>query len=327
MSNTTDPFVPALSRHKFTPCKEQPVFSHANKTAFTKTWEEYIFVAEDITNTQLEVSADDNASAYFYAFPDKIAEVTPLPGDKNYGGGQFRPCNPIPVIAELKKGYYRIHIQYENVNYPGTNAAQLEVKLNGQQIVLGLIKCGVEWPEENVPLSHPITWYETRQDANLTQFKYNTGTINALTLEEYHAIARVIFAEASNIESTQEVEMQAIASAMFNRLGNSKSRSYRNAILSMLEEGEFPNNDNWLSYGGSQYNLVVNDKYCDINKTSCKKLNRAVDALDFVITHGATIQYDSFRAGGTTPKPHVSIGGTDFHTNILYKDCRTNPEG
>ncbi len=57
--------------------------------------------------------------------------------DKDYGGGQFRPCDPIPVIAELKKGYYRIHIQYENVNYRGTNAARLEVKLGGKQVVVG----------------------------------------------------------------------------------------------------------------------------------------------------------------------------------------------
>ncbi len=139
MSNTTDPFVPALSRHTFTkkPSAEQPVFSHADKEAFTKTWDEYILVEKDITNAQLLVSADDNASAYLYAFPDKIAEVTPLTEDKDYGGGQFRPCDPIPVIAELKRGYYRIHIQYENVNYPGTNAARLEVKLNDKQVVIG----------------------------------------------------------------------------------------------------------------------------------------------------------------------------------------------
>lgn len=145
MSNTTDPFVPALDRHTFTPCvkkqgsekEPQPFFEHTDKDAFTETWNNYIFVAEDITNAQLVVSADDNASAYLYAFPDKIAEVTPLTEDKDYGGGQFRPCDPIPVIAELKKGYYRIHIQYENVNYPGANAARLEVKLDGKQVVVG----------------------------------------------------------------------------------------------------------------------------------------------------------------------------------------------
>lgn len=106
--------------------------------------------------------------------------------------------------------------------------------------------CRIDWPVKAVPPSYPITWYELRQDANAVQYCYNTGTISEITVDEFNAMARVIYAEAD----TKGAEMKAIASVMVNRLGNTKGNSYRNPLLSLLTEfGEIKDgkNPNWAS--------------------------------------------------------------------------------
>lgn len=139
MSNTTDSYVPLLARHEYTSggCSngshEQPSFNLSNAEAFTETWEGYIKVDADIENCVLKVSADDNACFFLYAFPDHKAELLPR-GPQGGGGYTDATSTPIP---QLKKGYYRAKVTYENIDYSGTNLARLDVLLNGNQIAIG----------------------------------------------------------------------------------------------------------------------------------------------------------------------------------------------
>lgn len=186
--------------------------------------------------------------------------------------------------------------------------------------------CRIDWPKKVTPLANPITWYEMRQDANAVRHRYNTGTISEITVDEFNAMARVIYAEAD----TKGAEMKAIASVMLNRLGNTKGNAYRNPLLSMLTEfGEIKNgkNPNWASVTDQQYAKVQGEKYKDIDRLSCEKLEEARKALNEVLTGGVTVPYDGFRTGGTTPKPHVTIGGTDFLTEKQYRTCTVKPAG
>ena len=140
-TNTTDPYVPALSRHIFTAggCSNgshnQPQFNESNG-AFTETWDGYIYVPETMDNVKLKVSADDNACFYLYAFPDNKAN---LPGRGPLGGGSYASAESTP-IAHLEKGYYRVNVTYENIDYPGANVSRLDVLLNGTQISIGQLE-------------------------------------------------------------------------------------------------------------------------------------------------------------------------------------------
>lgn len=140
-TNTTDPYVPALSRHIFTAggCSNgshnQPQFNESNG-AFTETWDGYIYVPETMDNVKLKVSADDNACFYLYAFPDNKAN---LPGRGPLGGGSYASAESTP-ISHLEKGYYRVNVTYENINYSGANVARLDVLLNGTQITIGQLE-------------------------------------------------------------------------------------------------------------------------------------------------------------------------------------------
>lgn len=142
MSNTTDSYVPLLARHEYTSggCSngshEQPSFNLSNAEAFTETWEGYIKVDADIENCVLKVSADDNACFFLYAFPDHKAELLPR-GPQGGGGYTDATSTPIP---QLKKGYYRAKVTYENIDYSGTNLARLDVLLNGTQITMGQLE-------------------------------------------------------------------------------------------------------------------------------------------------------------------------------------------
>lgn len=148
-TNTNDPYVPALSRHIFTAggCSsgshDQPSFSESSD-AFTESWDGYIYVPNDIDNCVLKVSADDNAQFYLYAFPDKVAD---LPGRGPMGGGNYESAESEP-IEHLKKGYYRVHVSYENIDYPKNNVARLEVLLNGSQISIGQLETHNKLTEE-----------------------------------------------------------------------------------------------------------------------------------------------------------------------------------
>ncbi len=327
MNYSIDPFVEATNEQSFVPLTEQPSFNIADAEPIANaTYIGYVYVPEDVTNATLKVGADDNATAFLYAFESLRARVDPLP-NAQYGGGQFRYSEEVVLAATLPKGYYRMQVTYTNVVLPESwqNIARLEVLLNGTQVQLGNLKCKVDFPENAIQLAHPITWYEKRQDAASVQYKYNTGTITHLTAAEYNAMVRVIFAESSN-HVDQDDEMRAIASVMLNRLGNSITLQYRDPVTSMLSEDEFPNPSNWPSYGGTQYNQVAEAKYCDVNQETCKKLNKAKAALDYVIANGVSVVYDGFRQGGTTNQPHVNIGGTSFLTTIQRRDCRTEPD-
>ncbi len=140
-TNTTDPYVPALSRHIFTAggCSSgthnQPCFNESSDS-FEETWDGYIYVPAPIENCVLKVSADDNASFYLHAFPDNVAN---LPGRGPLGGGNYESAESTP-IEHLKKGYYRVHVTYQNIDYPKANIARLDVLLNGTQISIGQLE-------------------------------------------------------------------------------------------------------------------------------------------------------------------------------------------
>lgn len=117
---------------------------------------------------------------------------------------------------------------------------------------------------------------------------------------------------------------------MLNRLGNTKGNAYRNPLLSMLTEfGEIKDgkNPNWASVTNQQYAKVEGEKYRDIDRLSCEKPEEARKALLEVLSGGVTVPYDGFRTAGTTPKPHVTIGGTDFLTEKQYRTCTVKPDG
>lgn len=162
-TNTSDPYVPALSRHIFTTggCSsgshDQPSFNESSD-AFTESWDGYIYVPNDIDDCVLTVSADDNAQFYLYAFPDKVAD---LPGRGPMGGGNYESAESEP-IEHLKKGYYRVHVSYENIDYPKNNVARLEVLLNGSQISIGQLEThnlltrdkALDWLNKYAPVNY-----------------------------------------------------------------------------------------------------------------------------------------------------------------------------
>ena len=117
---------------------------------------------------------------------------------------------------------------------------------------------------------------------------------------------------------------------MLNRLGNTKGNAYRNPLLSMLTEfGEIKDgkNSGWASVTDQQYAKVEGEKYRDIDRLSCEKLEEARKALLEVLSGGVTVPYDGFRTADTIPKPHVTIGGTDFLTEKQYRTCTVKPDG
>lgn len=151
MSNTKDTNVPALSRHVFTEggCSngthDQPCFNE-QAGAFTETWDGYIYVPESMENVKLTVAADDNACFYLHAFPDCKAELL---GRGPLGGGNYTSAESTP-IPMLKKGYYRVHVSYTNIDYPGKNIARLDVLLNGEQITIGQLETHNTLSEDEV---------------------------------------------------------------------------------------------------------------------------------------------------------------------------------
>lgn len=153
MSNTTDAYVPALSRHVFTEggCSDgthsQPCFNET-AGAFTETWDGYIYVPEAMENVKLKVSADDNACFYLHAFSEYKADLL---GRGPLGGGNYSSAESTP-IPMLKKGYYRVHVSYTNIDYPGKNLARLNVLLNDEQITIGQLETHNTLSEEEATL-------------------------------------------------------------------------------------------------------------------------------------------------------------------------------
>lgn len=147
-SNTQDVFVPDLPRHKFNvmaasgqgDMPAQPGFNIADKAACDYVWTGYIKIAADLQAPTIQVGADDWATFKLDAF-DTVAEVDrPTSQVGPAGGGQFY-TGSAKTLPDLGKGYYRVRVTYQNVNYTaGKNAARLEVKLNGAQINLGELK-------------------------------------------------------------------------------------------------------------------------------------------------------------------------------------------
>lgn len=152
-SNTNDPYVPALSRHIFTPggCSsgrhEQPYFNESS-TGFDEVWEGYILVPAPISNCILKVSADDNACFYLEAFEDYKAD---LPPRGPAGGGPYASAKSQP-IPHLEKGYYRAKVTFKNIDYPGANVARLEVLLNGEPVTFGQLETHNLLTEEQAQL-------------------------------------------------------------------------------------------------------------------------------------------------------------------------------
>ncbi len=97
----------------------------------------------------------------------------------------------------------------------------------------------------------------------------------------------------------------------------------------LTEFGEIKDgkNPDWASVTDQQYAKVEGEKYRDIDRLSCEKPEEARKALLEVLSGGVTIPYDGFRTAGTTPKPHVAIGGTDFLTEKQYRICSVKPDG
>ena len=229
--------------------------------------------------------------------------------------------------VQLIPGDYVIEINQENADYikgdPRFNVSKCKLTLTATKIAA---TCDVVWPLAPLPLGSPITWYEIRSDDNGVEYKYNTGTINKIFVEEFAAMARVIFAEAGTVGE----EMKAIASVMLNRLGNSRGgTAYRRPVLSMLDEFNQRNsaggNPNWTSVTDSQYASVEGDKCYNIDTPSCKKLKAAITALQEEIANGPSYPYDQMRTAGSAQGSHVTIGRTDFLTKRTYAVCDIKP--
>lgn len=149
-SNTTDKFVPALKRHTFTAggCSngehDQPVFNQGDHAGFSEEWEGYIYVPQE-KECNIRVAADDNASFYLEAFPDKVAK---LEARGPQGGGHYEYCDTVN-LGVLAKGYYRARVSYTNIDYTdGRNAARLAVEMNGTQIEIGSLQTRNLIPEK-----------------------------------------------------------------------------------------------------------------------------------------------------------------------------------
>ncbi len=234
------------------------------------------------------------------------------PADKSYEG-----C--IAIMSTTGMPAEGKHVKYDTTKSELASGTPMTLLKLGEG-------CRIDWPVKDVLLAYPITWYVLRRDANAVQYRYNTGTISEITVDEFNAMARVIYAEAD----TKGAEMKAIASVMLNRLGNTKGTAYRNPLLSMLTEfGEIKNgkNFNWPSVTDQQYAKVEGEKYRDIDRLSCEKLEEARKALLDVLSGGVTVPYDGFRTAGTTPRPHVTIDGTDFLTEKQYQTCTVKSAG
>ena len=304
----------------------------------TETWKGYIKV-EKSERHYFRIDGDDILTLNI---PQANVDITT-------GGGSLSTQT---AEAVLERGFYYCELVYRNnaytpadKSYEGCIAIMSTtgmppegryVKYDTAKselasgIPMTLLKlgegCRIGWPEQAVPIAYPITWYELRQDSNAVRYRYNTGTISEITVDEFNAMARVIYAEAD----TKGAEMKAITSVMLNRLGNTKGNAYRNPLLSMLTEfGEIKDgkNPNWASVTDQQYAKVEGEKYRDIDRLSCEKLEEARKALLEVLSGDVTVPYDGFRTAGTTPKPHVTIGGTDFLTEKQYRTCTVKPDG
>ncbi len=171
-NNCTDSYVPKLNRHTFIPYVEpignqehaQPVFNHGDHEAFSESWDGYILLPEKKEYT-IRVAADDLASFSLDAFPDKVAKLEPR-GPK--GGGRYQYSDSVN-LGELLPGYYRVHIDFTNINYTdGKNAARLAVEVNNQQITLGAL--------------HTVNLITAAQAETLLE-KYNP--VNYLNMEPY----------------------------------------------------------------------------------------------------------------------------------------------
>ena len=326
--------------------KKQPVYSKPvhipiapNPKDYSETWDGYIKV-EKTAKHYFRIDADDEMTL---SIPEAKINITT-------GSGSLTTQT---AEATLNQGFYYCKLIYKNnaytpaeKSYEGCIALMSDTALPapGNYVqydtskstlapgtAMKLLKigvgCRIDWPEKEIKLKESITWYEMRQDANATKFRYNTGTISSISIEEFNQMARVIYAESATIGK----EMQAIASVMLNRLGKTKGNAYRKPVVTMLtefaERDSSGKNPNWASVTDAQYAKVEGDKYKDIDKASCKKLDEARKSLLAVLNGGPTVKYDGFRTGGTTPKPHETIGGTDFLTDPQYKTCRIKPDG
>jgi hypothetical protein len=311
-----------------------------NPNERNETWKGYIKV-EKAGPHYFRIDGDDVLTL---KIPHAQVDITT-------GGGSLSTCATQQVL--LERGFYYCELAYNNKaykpvekSYEGCKAAMstegvpqagkyVQYDTSQSQLcggeALTLMKlgegCRIDWPEKGMPLANSITWYELRQDNNAVKHRYNTGTISEITVDEFNAMARVIYAESD----TEGAEMKAIASVMLNRLGNTTGTAYRNPVLSMLTEfaqrDPSGKNPNWASVTDPQYAKVEGEKYKDIDRLSCEKLEEARKALEEVLSGGVTVSYDGFRTGGTTPKPHVTIGGTDFLTEKQYRTCTVKPEG
>lgn len=158
-------------------------------------------------------------------------------------------------------GEYIIYVYHENATYVDAYADKAKYNISQCDFSITARKfrgaCLLNWPADPVSLGTPITWYEERQNKNAVRHRFNSGTISAITAEEFAAMARVIYAEAG----TTGEEMKAIASVMLNRLGNSPyGVAYRRPVLSILDEfsqrDSNGKNPNWASVTDSQFASV-----------------------------------------------------------------------
>ena len=232
--------------------------------------------------------------------------------------------------VSLPPGEYIIYVYHENATYVDAYADKAKYNISQCDFSITARKfrgaCLLNWPADPVSLGTPITWYEERQNKNAVRHRFNSGTISAITAEEFAAMARVIYAEAG----TTGEEMKAIASVMLNRLGNSPyGVAYRRPVLSILDEfsqrDSNGKNPNWASVTDSQFASVEGDKCYSIDSLSCAKLNAAISALLSEIATGPSYPYDGMRTAGTTSLNHVTIGQTDFLQERQYAICDVKP--
>lgn len=149
-SNTQDPFVPNPQpyRHEATkmttsgdtdmPAQPNDVnYSHLAGCRYI--WTGYIKIDSALSNPTLLVGADDWGEFVLEAFPDHTVAVEREESEiGEYRGGQYKENSIMLEGITLKPGFYRTTISYVNVDYqgPGSNAARLSVKLNGQNVEL-----------------------------------------------------------------------------------------------------------------------------------------------------------------------------------------------
>jgi len=227
--------------------------------------------------------------------------------------------------VQLIPGEYVIEVEQKNATYndkgdPRYNVSKCILTLQAEKVEA---LCEIAWPQSSIPLSNPITWYETRNNSAGRTCKYKTGTIDMITANEFAAMARVIYAEAGN-EADQFEEMKAIASVMLNRLGNNYGdRKFYKPVLSMQTEFDKTVNEGkkfWLGYKSNQYNNVEGEKCLSIDTLSCTKLKRAAQALQYIINNG-TDGYPYYFFDKSSAEPSVKIGPHYFKTEKRYATC------